>query len=65
MFRIQNQIGVRISLWSQDQEDLGSSVADPDPGSGAFLTPGSGMEMKSQDPDLIFENFVSVFGLNT
>ncbi len=26
------------------------SVADPDPGSGAFLTPGSGMG-KSQDPD--------------
>jgi hypothetical protein len=27
-----------------------TSVADPDPGSGAFLTPGSGM-VKSQDPD--------------
>jgi hypothetical protein len=26
-----------------------SSVADPDPGSGAFLTPGSGME-KNPDP---------------
>jgi hypothetical protein len=28
------------------------SVADPDPGSGAFLTPGSGMG-KNQDPDHI------------
>ncbi len=42
-----------------------SSVADPDPGSGAFLTPGSGME-KNPEPgsrtrDLIFENLVSVF----
>jgi hypothetical protein len=31
------------------------SVADPDPGSGAFLTPGSGIRdpgwVKSQDPD--------------
>jgi hypothetical protein len=27
-----------------------SSVADPDPGSGAFLIPGSGM-VKNQDPD--------------
>jgi hypothetical protein len=26
-----------------DKEGLGSSVADPDPGSGGFLTPGSGM----------------------
>jgi hypothetical protein len=25
-----------------------SSVADPDPGSGAFLTPGSGMSKKSE-----------------
>ncbi len=29
---------------------LAGSVADPDPGSGAFLTPGSGMG-KNQDPD--------------
>jgi hypothetical protein len=26
--------------------DLASSVADPDPGSGVFLTPGSGMGKK-------------------
>jgi hypothetical protein len=37
-----------------------SSVADPDPGSGAFLTPGSGMGRKSasgsgmNNPDHIF-----------
>jgi hypothetical protein len=28
-----------------------NSVADPDPGSGAFLTPGSGIDKKNQDPD--------------
>jgi hypothetical protein len=28
-----------------------SSVADPDPGSGALLTPGSGVSKKNQDPD--------------
>jgi hypothetical protein len=40
---------------------------DPDPGSGASLIPGSGME-KNPDPgsemnifELIFENLVSVF----
>jgi hypothetical protein len=27
------------------------SIADPDPGSGAFLTPGSGMGKKNPDPD--------------
>jgi hypothetical protein len=31
---------------------LDNSVADPDPGHGAFLTPGSGSGMgKNQDPD--------------
>jgi hypothetical protein len=42
-------------------------VADLDPGSGAFLAPGSGMD-KNLDagfdmniPDLNFENLVSVF----
>jgi hypothetical protein len=45
-----------------------SSVAYPDPGSGAFLTPGSGMGKNNQDsypgsgsrmnnPDHIFESF--------
>ncbi len=47
-------------------------VADPDPGSGVFwpLDPGSRME-KNIDPgsginipDLIFENFASVFWVN-
>ncbi len=32
-------------IWSNFR--VGSSVADPDPGSGAFLTPGSGMGRKS------------------
>jgi hypothetical protein len=53
-----------------------SSVADPDPGSGAFSTPGSGIRAgkKSRSrirdpgsgsgmniPDLIFDNLLSVF----
>ncbi len=29
------------------EKKVGTSVADPDPGSGAFLTPGSGMGRKS------------------
>jgi hypothetical protein len=43
------------------------SVADPDPGSGAFLTPGSGMGKKSgsgsgmNNPDHISENLHTVF----
>jgi len=31
-------------------ETVKGSIADPDPGSGAFLTPGSGLG-KTQDPD--------------
>ena len=30
-------------LWGEGKREVGSSVADPDPGSGAFLTPGSGI----------------------
>jgi hypothetical protein len=43
------------------------SVADPDPGSGAFLTPGSGMGKKSgsgsgmNNPDHISEGFKNNF----
>jgi hypothetical protein len=42
-----------------------SSVADPDPGSGAFLTPGSGIGF-FRIPDLgsqphIFENLLTIF----
>jgi hypothetical protein len=36
--------GVYVEL---ETEEGRSSVADPDPGSGAFLTPGSGMGKKS------------------
>jgi hypothetical protein len=33
------------------KREVGSSVADPDPGSGAFLTPGSGIRNRfSPDP---------------
>jgi hypothetical protein len=34
-----------------------TSVADPDPGLGAFLTPGSGID-KNQDPDGLRNNFL-------
>jgi hypothetical protein len=43
------------------------TVADPDPGSVALLTPGSEREKKPEPgsgmniPDLVFENLVSVF----
>jgi hypothetical protein len=44
-------------------------VADPDPGSGAFLTPGCGIEKQSESvsgmfmsiPDNFFENLETVF----
>ncbi len=45
------------------------SVADPDPGSGAFLTPGSGMSKKSgsgsgmNNPDHISESLETSFGV--
>jgi hypothetical protein len=42
-----------LSLKREDPDPKGS-VADPDPGSGAFLTPGSGIRdprcVKNQDP---------------
>ncbi len=51
-----------------------SSVADLVPGSGAFLTPGTGMDKKNQDPDPgsvsgmnipdhISESLETIFGL--
>ncbi len=46
---------------------LENSVADPDPGSGAFLTPGSGMSKKSgfgsgmNNPDHISESLETIF----
>jgi hypothetical protein len=36
--------------YSKNQDKGADNTADPDPGSGAFFTPGSGM-VKSQDPD--------------
>jgi hypothetical protein len=49
-----------------------ANVADPDLGSGAFSTPGSGMGIKSRYgiripkniPDHIFEDLEIIFGLN-
>ncbi len=40
------------TVWEKMHE---SSVADPDPGSGAFLTPGSGMGRKSASGSGIFD----------
>jgi hypothetical protein len=43
------------------------SVEDPDPGSGAFLTPGSGMDKKTgngsgtNNPNHISENLEAIF----
>jgi hypothetical protein len=50
---------------------LKSSVADPDPRSGTFLTPASGIRIRGGKksrariiiPDLIYEDLVSVFWL--
>jgi|LakMenEpi03Aug12_release.lakeMendotaPanAssembly.Ray.scaffolds.fasta_scaffold1521903_1 hypothetical protein len=46
-----------------------ASVADPDPGSGAFLTPGSGIRNRFfQDPGSqthIFESLVKTFWVKT
>jgi hypothetical protein len=41
---------LRIQTLHRDNGGI-TSVADPDPGSGAFLTPGSGIGKKNQDPD--------------
>jgi hypothetical protein len=41
-----------------------NSVAEPDPGSGAFLTPGSGFRIRfygSRIPNHIFESLVTIF----
>ena len=38
-----------------------NSVADPVPGSGAFLTPGSGI--RDEHPDHISESLETIFGL--
>ncbi len=39
---------VQVQSWRNTSSPI--SAADPDPGSGGFLTPGSGMG-KNQDPD--------------
>jgi hypothetical protein len=41
---------------------LKHSVADPDPGSGTFLTPGSGIGFfRIPDPTIIFESLKPIF----
>jgi hypothetical protein len=51
--------------WRIFQQTFLPSVADPDPGSGAFLTPGSGIRKKPiPDPGSqihIFESLVTIF----
>jgi hypothetical protein len=53
--------------WSQFKRQRKNSVADPDPGSGACLTPGPGMVKKSgfgsemNNPDHIFESLETIF----
>ncbi len=50
-----------------EQSMLGSSVADPDPGSGAFLTPGPGSGIRNRffpDPgsqNHIFKSLMTIF----
>jgi hypothetical protein len=50
VFRIQID-SYCVSVGVGGKREVGSSVADPDPGSGAFLTPGSGIRNRfSPDP---------------
>jgi hypothetical protein len=39
-------ISLSKDVWKNENRNWHDSVADPDPGSGAFLTPGSGMGKK-------------------
>ena len=47
----QKSTGSRIRIRNNDMMNVSNSVADPDPGLGAFLTPGSVMG-ESLHPDL-------------
>ncbi len=66
-------LAVVVAVLVKIQQDIsGPSVADPDPGSGAFLTPGSGMGKKSgsgirdEQPGSYFRELKKQFlGLNT
>ncbi len=47
----------RVSSVLQIFSDIISSVADPDPVSGAFLTPGSGMNILDHNSESLKTNF--------
>ncbi len=57
----------KVNAWEFNVVIARSSVADPDSGSGAFLTPGSGMGKKSgsgswmNNPNHIFESLTKFF----
>ncbi len=42
---------LELEKLSEDPGMFSAIVADPDPGSGAFLIPGFGMDKKNQEPD--------------
>ncbi len=58
---------LRGSYWAIGSSTIRTRVADPDPGSGAFLTPGSGIGKKSgsgsgiNNPDYISESLITIF----
>jgi hypothetical protein len=59
-----------LGILDQEKTYPGSIVANPDPGSGAFWTPGPGFWIRDEKmsesginiSDLIFENVILVFG---
>jgi hypothetical protein len=55
-------IRIRRALCIPTAEIRVTSVADPDPGSGAFLTPGSGIGFfRIPDQTHIFESLVTIY----
>jgi hypothetical protein len=55
-------IRIRPALCIPTAEIRVTSVADPDPGSGAFLTPGSGIGFfRIPDQTHIFESLVTIY----
>ncbi len=62
-----SSLGYSITVGTYTLLKTETSVADPDPGSSAFLTPGSGMGKKSgsgsgmNNPDHISESLETIF----